>query len=138
MVHGATTAIKAYVPTIINDDNVANAVVSISTGVINVTIQSIGGVLKGQISIEQAAKNILCSAVITVTQVAFSQLIEPVLVPWLTQGAMALITSGLSALGLSLGSLAGPVGTLIGGLISLILSQLINFLLQKLIGWFTQ
>lgn len=138
MVHGATTAIKAYVPTIINDDNVANAVVSISTGVINVTIQSIGGVLKGQISIEQAAKNVLCSAVITVTQVAFSQLIEPVLVPWLTQGAMALITSGLSALGLSLGSLAGPVGTLIGGLISLILSQLINFLLQKLIGWFTQ
>lgn len=138
MVHGATSAIKSYVPTIIDDENVANAVVSISTGVINVTVQSIGSVIKGQISVEQAAKNILCSAVVTVTQVAFNQLIEPVLVPWLTQGAMALITSGLSALGLSLGSLAGPIGALIGGLISIILSQLLNFLLQKLIGWFTQ
>ena len=138
MVHGAASAIKSYVPTIIGDTNVANAVVSVSTGVINVTIQSIGSVLKGQISLEQAAKNILCSTVVTVTQVAFSQLIEPVLVPWLTQGAMAIITEGLAALGITLGSTAGPLGALLGFVISLILSQLINFLLQKLIGWFTQ
>lgn len=139
MVHGATTAIKAYVPTIINDTNLSNAVVSIATGVINVTVQSVGSVLKGEISIEQAARNILCSAVVTVTQVAFNQLVEPVLVPYLTQAAMSLITEGLASVGITLGgNIAGPLGALIGFVISLILSQLLNFLLKKLIGWFTQ
>lgn len=138
MVHGATSAIKSYIPTVIQDPNIANAATSIATGVINVTIQSVGGVLKGQISIEQAAKNIISSAVITISQVVFTNIVQPVLVPYITQGLMAMISAGLEAIGLSLGSLAGPIGTLLGGLISALLSMLFNFLLQKLVGWFTQ
>lgn len=138
MVHGATTAIQAYIPTVIADNNLANAAISISTGVINTTIQSIGGILKGQISLEQAAKNIISSAVITITQVVFTQIVEPVIIPYITQGLMALISTGLEALGLSLGSLAGPLGTLIGALVGALISQLFSFLLQKLVGWFTQ
>ena len=83
-------------------------------------------------------KNIISSAVITISQVVFTNIVQPVLVPYITQGLMAMISAGLEAIGLSLGSLAGPIGTLLGGLISALLSMLFNFLLQKLVGWFTQ
>lgn len=138
MVHGATTAIQSYIPTVIQDENIASAATSIATGVINVTIQSVGGVLKGQISIEQAAKNIISQTVISVTQIVLGQVVQPILANWITTGLTNLVMSTLSALGISIGGLAGPVGAAIGFVVSLILSYLLNLLLQKLVGWFTQ
>lgn len=138
MVHGATTAIQSYIPTVIKDENIASAATSIATGVINVTIQSVGGVLKGQISIEQAAKNIISQTVISVTQIVLGQVVQPILANWITTGLTNLVMSTLSALGISIGGLAGPVGAAIGFVVSLILSYLLNLLLQKLVGWFTQ
>lgn len=138
MIHGATTAIQSYIPTVIQDENIASAATSIATGVINVTIQSVGGVLKGQISIEQAAKNIISQTVISVTQIVLGQVVQPILANWITTGLTNLVMSTLSALGISIGGLAGPIGAAIGFVVSLILSYLLNLLLQKLIGWFTQ
>lgn len=138
MIHGATTAIQSYIPTVIQDENIASAATSIATGVINVTIQSVGGVLKGQISIEQAAKNIISQTVISVTQIVLGQVVQPILANWITTGLTNLVMSTLSALGISIGGLAGPVGAAIGFVVSLILSYLLNLLLQKLVGWFTQ
>lgn len=139
MVHGATTAIQAYIPTIIQDENIASAATSIATGVINVTIQSVGGVLKGQISIEQAAKNIISQTVISVTQIVFGQIVKPVLTNWITQGLTTLVTGVLAKLGITLGAEAGGLlGAAIGLIIGLILDYLLNLLLQKLVGWFTQ
>lgn len=138
MIHGATTAIQAYIPTIIQDENIASAATSIATGVINVTIQSVGGVLKGQISIEQAAKNIISQAVISTTQIVFTQVVQPVLTKWITDGITAGVTAVLNAAGISLGSAAGPLGAFIGLVVTNIISYLLNLLLQKLVGWFTQ
>jgi len=138
MIHGATTAIQSYIPTVIQDENIASAATSIATGVINVTIQSVGGVLKGQISIEQAAKNIISQTVISVTQIVLGQVVQPILANWITTGLTNLVMSTLSTLGISIGGLAGPVGAAIGFVVSLILSYLLNLLLQKLVGWFTQ
>ena len=138
MIHGATTAIQAYIPTIIQDENIASAATSITTGVINVTIQSVGGVLKGQISIEQAAKNIISQAVISTTQIVFTKVVQPVLTKWITEGITAGVTAVLNAAGISLGSAAGPLGAFIGLVVTNIISYLLNLLLQKLVGWFTQ
>lgn len=139
MVHGATTAIQAYIPTVIKDENIASAATSIATGVINVTIQSVGGVLKGQISIEQAAKNIVSQSVISITQIVYGQLVKPVLSNWISTGLTTLVTGTLTKLGITLGAGAGGIlGAAIGFLVGLILDALFNLLLQKLVGWFTQ
>ena len=139
MVHGATTAIQAYIPTVIKDENIASAATAIATGVINVTIQSVGGVLKGQISIEQAAKNIISQSVISITQIVYGQVVKPVLSNWISKGLTTLVTSTLTELGITIGAEAGGIlGAVIGYLVSLILDYLFNLLLQKLVGWFTQ
>lgn len=139
MVHGATTAIQAYIPTVIKDENIASAATSIATGVINVTIQSVGGVLKGQISIEQAAKNIISQSVISITQIVYGQVVKPVLSNWISTGLTTLVTGTLAKLGITLGGSAGGIlGAAIGLLVGLILDGLFNLLLQKLVGWFTQ
>ena len=139
MVHGATTAIQAYIPTVIKDENIASAATSIATGVINVTIQSVGGVLKGQISIEQAAKNIISQSVISITQIVYGQVVKPVLSNWISKGITTLVTGTLTKLGISLGAEAGGIlGAAIGFIVGLILDALFNLLLQKLVGWFTQ
>ena len=139
MVHGATTAIQAYIPTVIKDENIASAATSIATGVINVTIQSVGGVLKGQISIEQAAKNIISQSVISITQIVYGQVVKPVLSNWISTGLTTLVTGTLAKLGITLGGSAGGIlGAAIGLLVGLILDALFNLLLQKLVGWFTQ
>ena len=139
MVHGATTAIQAYIPTVIHDENIASAATSIATGVINVTIQSVGGVLKGQISLEQAAKNIISQSVISITQIVYGQVVKPVLSNWISTGLTTLVTGTLAKLGITIGGSAGGIlGAAIGFLVGLILDALFNLLLQKLVGWFTQ
>nr|DAG15863.1 MAG TPA: peptidase [Caudoviricetes sp.] len=139
MVHGATTAIQAYIPTVIKDENISTAATAIATGVINVTIQSVGGVLKGQISIEQAAKNIISQTVISVTQIVYGQVVKPVITNWVSQGLTAAVTGVLSQLGITIGAEAGGVlGAAIGFIVGLILDLLFNLILQKLVGWFTQ
>ena len=139
MVHGATTAIQAYIPTVIKDENISTAATAIATGVINITIQSVGGVLKGQISIEQAAKNIISQTVVSVTQIVYGQVVKPVLTNWVSQGLTTAITGVLSQLGITIGAEAGGVlGAAIGFIVGLILDLLFNLILQKLVGWFTQ
>ena len=139
MVHGATTAIHAYIPTVITAENIASAATSIATGVINVTIQSVGGVLKGQISIEQAAKNIISQSVISITQIVYGQIVKPVLSDWISTGLTTLVKGTLAKLGISLGAQAGGIlGAAIGFIVGLILDYLFDLLLRKLVGWFTQ
>lgn len=139
MIHGATTAIQAYIPTVIQDENIATAATAIATGVINVTIQSVGGVLKGQISIEQAAKNIISQTVISITQIVYGQVVKPVLTNWISTGLTNAITGLLSKAGITIGAqVGGLLGALIGFVVGLILDYLVNLLLQKLVGWFTQ
>lgn len=139
MVHSACKAVQAYIPTLVKDPVIAEVATSIATGVINTTIQSIGGVLKGQISIEQAAKNIISSAVISITSTVLRDVVQPVLQQWITNGMTSLVISALESAGIAIGSgLGGIIGGIIGAIVGYVLSALINFLVQKLVGFFTQ
>ena len=131
MAHGAATAITSYIPTIIDDSNTAQIATDLAIGILNVTVQSIGGVLKGDISIAQAAKNILSQAVISITSAVVTYYLAPFLSDIITNA----IISAIQAAGLTVG---GPLGAIIASLVGLAVKSLLNFLLQKLIGFFNQ
>lgn len=129
--HGCATAITAYIPTVIDDNDSAQIATDLAIGILNVTVQSIGGVLKGDISIAQAAKNILSQAVISITSAVVSYYLAPFLSDIITNAIIAAI----EAAGLTVG---GPLGGIIAALVGLAVRQLLNFLMQKLVGFFNQ
>lgn len=137
--HGAVTAITAYIPTIIDDTNTAQIVTDLSIGIINTTVQSIGGALKGDISIAQAAKNILSQAVISITTTVINTYVAPFITEAISNFLTQAIIAAITAAG---GTVGGPLGAAIAGLVSgvvgIAVQNLLNFLLQKLIGFFTQ
>lgn len=129
--HGCATAITAYIPTVIDDNDSAQIATDLAIGILNVTVQSIGGVLKGDISIAQAAKNILSQAVISITSAVVSYYLAPFLSDIITNAIIAAIEAAGFAVG-------GPLGGIIAALVSLAVRQLLNFLMQKLVGFFNQ
>ncbi len=131
MAHGCATAITAYIPTIVDDSDTAKIATDLAIGILNVTVQSIGGVLKGDISIAQAAKNILSQAVISITSAVVTYYLAPFLSDIITNAIIA----ALEAAGITVG---GPVGAIIAGLVGVAVKGLLNFLIQKLIGFFNQ
>lgn len=137
--HGAVTAITAYIPTIIDDTNTAQIVTDLSIGIINTTVQSIGGALKGDISIAQAAKNILSQAVISITTTVINTYVAPFITEAISNFLTQAIIAAITAAG---GTVGGPLGAAIAGLVSgvvgIAVQNLLNFLLQKLVGFFTQ
>lgn len=137
--HGCATAITSYIPTVVSDTKSAQIVVDLSIGIVNVTVQSIGGVLKGEISIAQAAKNILSQAVISVSSAVITSYVMPYVQDFvttaITQGVIQLCTEA----GITIGTgLASGIGTLVGALAGYAIGQLLNYLVQKLVGYFTQ
>ena len=137
--HATATAISAYIPTIIDNSDTAQIVTDLSIGILNTTVQSIGGVLKGDISIAQAAKNILSQAVVSITGTIVNSYLTPYLTQMISDFLTNAIIAGLEAIGISVGTAAGGViGALVGAAVSTVLSLLINFLMQKLVGFFTQ
>lgn len=137
--HGCATAITSYIPTVVSDTKSAQIVVDLSIGIVNVTVQSIGGVLKGDISIAQAAKNILSQAVISVSSAVITSYVMPYVQDFvttaITQGIIQLCTEA----GITIGTgLASGIGALVGALAGYAIGQLLNFLVQKLVGYFTQ
>ena len=129
--HGCATAITAYIPTVIDDNDSAQIATDLAIGILNVTVQSIGGVLKGDISIAQAAKNILSQAVISITSAVVTYYLAPFLSDIITNAIIAAIEAAGFAVG-------GPLGAVIATLVGLAVRQLLNFLMQKLVGFFNQ
>ena len=137
--HGAATAITAYIPSVVDDSDTAQIVMDLSIGITNVTIQSIGGVLKGNISIAQAGKNILSQAVISITTTVTQQYIAPYLKSIISTWATTAITAGLEGIGITLGGPGGAVvAAIVSALAALTIDKLLDFLLSKLVGFFTQ
>ena len=137
--HSCATAIAAYIPTIVPDTASTQIVVDLSIGIVNTTIQSVGGVLKGDISIAQAAKNILSQAVISIS----SAIITNYIMPYVQDFVTTTVTQGIIRLcaeaGITIGSsLAQGIGTFVGVIVGYAIGQLLSYLVQKLIGYFTQ
>lgn len=124
--HGLATAITAYIPTVIGNTDVANVVVSLAIGVSNTLIQSVGQVIKGDISIEQAAKNVVASLV-TAGVSAGIKYATPVISNWVMTG----ITALLESVGITLGPATGGVSVIVTTLVAGVL----NWVGNKLLGW---
>lgn len=124
--HGLATAITSYIPTVIDNADVASVAVSLAIGVSNTLIQSVGQVIKGDISIEQAAKNVIASLVTTGVSVGIKYA-APVISSWVMTG----LTTLLEAAGISLGGATGGVSILV----TTVISGVLNWVGNKLLGW---
>lgn len=137
--HGCATAISSYIPTVIKNDNISQVVTDLSIGIVNTTIQSVGGVLKGDISIAQAAKNVLSQAVVSISTTLINTYIAPYLIDTISDWLLNSITAAIVAAG---GSVGGPLGAAIAALIAAgvryAINRLIEYLVQKIVGFFTQ
>lgn len=124
--HGLATAITAYIPTIIDDPEVSNVAVSLAIGISNTLIQSVGQVIKGDISLEQAGKNVIASLVTTGVSVGIKYA-TPVISNWVMTGINVI----LDAAGITLGPATGGVSLVVTTLVSSVL----NWVGNKLLGW---
>ena len=124
--HGLATAITAYVPTIIDDPEVSNVAVSLAIGISNILIQSVGQVIKGDISLEEAGKNVIVSLVTTGVSVGIKYA-TPVISSWVMTG----LTTLLNAAGITLGGATGGVSIIV----STAISSILNWAGNKLLGW---
>lgn len=124
--HGLATAITAYIPTVIDNTDVASVAVSLAIGVSNTLIQSVGQVIKGDISIEQAAKNVVASLITTGVSVGIKYA-TPVISNWVMAG----VTTLLEGFGIILGPATGGVSLIV----TTVVSGVLNWVGNKLLGW---
>lgn len=124
--HGLATAITSYIPTVIDNADIASVAVSLAIGISNTLIQSVGQVIKGDISIEQAAKNVIASLVTTGVSVGIKYA-APVISSWVMTG----LTTLLEAAGITLGEATGGVSILV----TTVISGVLNWVGNKLLGW---
>lgn len=136
--HGCATAITSYIESNVKDPQAAQVAADLGVGIVNVVVQSIGGVLKGDISIGQAAKNILSQAVVLVTKTVVQSYFKPIITDFLTTA----ITNGIIELcaqaGIQIGgSLAPGIGHLVGALVGYVVGLILDLIVDKLVGLFT-
>ena len=89
-------------------------------------IQSVGQVIKGDISLEQAGKNVIASLVTTGVSVGIKYA-APVISNWVMAG----LTTLLEAAGITLGGATGGVSIIV----TTAVSGILNWVGNKLLGW---
>lgn len=114
--HAAANAITSYIGSHFQASDNSQIVADLAVGIINVTSQSVGLLLKGDISIEQAAKNILLQAVTSITSFVVEKYIVPVVQKWTIAAVTTIIASiaGEQVAATVMGTLAGPLGYVAG------------------------
>lgn len=126
--HALANAITSYIGSHSQSTQLNQIAADLMPGIINTMCQSIGGVMKGDISIEQAAKNVLVQVVSTVAATVVQKYLVPVVSNWVVTGltTLAVHIAG-SQIGGQIGAaIAGPVGYVIGALATAGVSWLIN------------
>ena len=126
--HALANAITSYIGSHSQSTELSQIAADLAPGIINTLCQSIGGVMKGDISIEQAAKNVVVQVVSTVAATVVQKYLVPVVSNWVVTG---LTTLAVNIAGTQIGgqigaALAGPVGYVVGALASAGVSWLIN------------
>lgn len=114
--HAAANAVTSYIGTHFQASDNSQVVADLAVGIINVTAQSVGLLLKGDISIEQAAKNILLQAVTSITSFVVEKYIVPVVQKWTINAVTTIIANiaGEQIAATVMGTLAGPIGYVAG------------------------
>ena len=126
--HALANAITSYIGSHSQSTELNQIAADLVPGIINTICQSIGSVMKGDISIEQAAKNVLVQVVSTVAATVVQKYLVPVVSNWVVTGLTTLaVNIAGSQIGGQIGAaIAGPVGYFVGALASAGVSWLIN------------
>ena len=126
--HALANAITSYIGSHSQSTELSQIAADLAPGIINTMCQSIGGVMKGDISIEQAAKNVLVQIVSTVATTVVQKYLVPVVSNWVVTGLTTLAVNIAGAqIGGKIGAvIAGPVGYVVGALASAGVSWIIN------------
>ena len=136
--HGCATAITSYIESNVKDPVAAQVAADLGVGIVNVVVQSIGGVLKGDISIGQAAKNILSQAVVLVTKTVVQGYFKPIITDFLTNAIRDGIVQLCADAGITIGgNLLPGLGHLIGALVGYVVGLILDLIVDKLVGLFT-
>lgn len=126
--HALANAITSYIGSHSQSTELSQIAADLAPGIINTMCQSIGSVMKGDISIEQAAKNVVVQVVSTVATTVVQKYLVPVVSNWVVTGLTALaVNIAGSQIGGQIGAaIAGPVGYIVGALASAGVSWLIS------------
>ena len=126
--HAIANAITSYIGSHSQSTELNQIAADLVPGIINTMCQSIGSVMKGDISIEQAAKNVLVQVVSTVAAMVVKKYLVPVVTNWVVAGLTSIAVSiGGEAVGSAIGgAIAGPVGYVVGALAAAGVSWIIN------------
>lgn len=126
--HALANAITSYIGSHSQSTELNQIAADLVPGIINTMCQSIGGVMKGDISIEQAAKNVLVQVVSTVATTVVQKYLVPVVSNWVVTGLtnLAINIAGTQIGGQIGAAIAGPVGYIVGALASAGVSWIIN------------
>lgn len=126
--HALANAITSYIGSHSQSTELSQIAADLAPGIINTMCQSIGSVMKGDISIEQAAKNVLVQVVSTVATTVVRKYLVPVVSNWVVTGLTTLaVNIAGSQIGGQIGAaIAGPVGYIVGALASAGVSWVIN------------
>lgn len=130
--HGMANAINSYLASHIQNPDTAQFAADLSVGIINTVAQSVGSVMRGEITIGQAVKNVVVSGVSLVVKAVVNKYIAPVVSKWVVTGVVTIVSSiAGETIGATVGTaLAGPIGTIVGS----ILGGFISWGLGKLFG----
>ena len=136
--HGCATAITSYIESNVKDPEAAKVAADLGVGIVNVVVQSIGGVLKGDISIGQAAKNILSQGVILVTKAVVQGYFKPIITDLLTTAIREGVVYLCKEAGITIGGdLLPGLGHVIGALVGYVVGLILDLIVDKLVGLFT-
>ena len=136
--HGCATAITGYIESNVKDPVAAQVAADLGVGIVNVVVQSIGGVLKGDISIGQAAKNILSQSVILVTKAIVQSYFKPIITDFLTTAIRDGVVKLCEEAGITIGGdLLPGLGHVIGALVGYVVGLILDLIVDKLVGLFT-
>lgn len=126
--HALANAITSYIGSHSQSTELSQIAADLAPGIINTMCQSIGGVMKGDISIEQAAKNVLVQVVSTVATTVVQKYLVPVVSNWVVTGLTTLAVNIAGAeIGGKIGAaISGPVGYAVGALAGAGVTWLIN------------
>lgn len=126
--HALANAITSYISSHSQSTELSQIAADLAPGIINTMCQSIGGVMKGDISIEQAAKNVLVQVVSTVATTVVQKYLVPVVSNWVVTGltTLAVNIAGAQVGGQIGAAIAGPVGYVVGAIATAGVSWIIN------------
>lgn len=126
--NAAVTAITSYIGSSVQSTELQQIAADLGVGIVNTVGWAIGAVLKGDISLEEAAKNVVIQVTSTVVTKVVQSYLVPVITNWISVGLSYL----LAQVGISVG--AEVLGGYIGGPIGALAAMGVSWLFRQLFG----